>query len=407
MTPRARLSLSHWIWLGLIAGIVCGMVAPRVASASAILAQTFVRLLQMLVVPLVVSSLLVGIGGRRDRSSLGRLLALTLVYFVIVTSVAGVMGLAAADGFQPGRVPTLAGAPHAAAPEPATSLAATFIDTLVPASAVQAMAVNNLLGIVFFTVLLSIGVAAVAPRAQAIVDLASAVSAAMIRVTAYVMWIAPIGVFGAAASSVGTFGLEGLRPFLKLLVVAYAALAVFAVLLFVVVSRLARFPLRPFLRALGAPLLLAFSTASGAAALPGAMEGLERWGASERVTSFVLPLGYSFNLAGTALYLPLVTVFWAQMQGVSLSWGQQAAILAYLLLVIRGLPSVPRALFLVWGAALAQFHLPPEGVVVLLGIDPLIDMARTVVNVAGNCLAVAAIDRWQEPAAVRDAGAAI
>ena len=204
---------------------------------------------------------------------------------------------------------------------------------------------------------------------------------------------APVAVFAASAAVVAGSGGAGLRAFLALLVAGYAAILGFGALLLVASSQAGRFGAAGFVRALASPLLLAFSTASGAAALPGAMEALERWGASRRSISFVLPLGYSFNLTGTSVYLPLVTLFWAQLNGVALGWADQAMLVATVLVVVRGLPPVPRALFLVWGGILTQFHLPPEGLVIMLGIDPLLDMARTVVNVGGNCLAVATLAR--------------
>ena len=260
----------------------------------------------------------------------------------------------------------------------------------------QAASSNNLLGVVFFSVLFGLGLRATAPRSELLISACSGLAAVMIRITHWIMWTAPFGVMGAAASLVSGAGIEGLGPFLNLLVVSYLTLAVFIIFLLIATSLLARFPLIPFLRSLVDVFVLAFSTASSTAVLPLAFERLEQWGASRRTVSFVLPLGYSFNLSGTSVYLPLVTLFWVQLNGLSLSWADQIWMLGSVLILVRGIPTVPRGFFFVWGALLAQFNLPLEGAMIVLGIDPLIDMARTVVNVAGNCLAVAVVDRAQK-----------
>ena len=272
----------------------------------------------------------------------------------------------------------------------------SFVETLIPTSIFQAFHANNLMALVLFTVAFGLALRSVAPRGDFILKGCEALSAIMFRLTEYVMWVAPLGVLGAMAATVSRTGFEGLKPFLALLFTAYLAELAFVLVFFTATAVIFRFSIIKFMRKMSDALILAYSTASGAAALPAAMERLEEWGASRRVVSFVLPLGYSFNLTGIALYLPMVTIFWAQFNGVALSFYDQAVLLAYVLIVIRGLPPVPRAFFLVWAALLARFDLPPEGLVILLAVDPLIDMARTIVNVGGNCLAVAALDRWEK-----------
>ncbi len=389
---RSRLSLTTLILVALVAGLVAGAVAPGPSAHLTVVSRLFVRLLQMLVAPLVFSTLAAGIAASARTASLRRIAAAALVYFVAATFVAALVGLAAGHALAP-FVPVAP--PAGVAPAPLSpAVAPSFADTLIPSSIVQAMAENNLLAVVFFTVLFALAVRAIGDdKAEPVRRLLDSLAAVMLRLTTGVMWTAPVAVFAASAAVVAGSGGAGLRAFLALLVAGYAAILGFGALLLVVSSRAGRFGAAGFVRALASPLLLAFSTASGAAALPGAMEALERWGASRRSISFVLPLGYSFNLTGTSVYLPLVTLFWAQLNGVALGWADQAMLVATVLVVVRGLPPVPRALFLVWGGILTQFHLPPEGLVIMLGIDPLLDMARTVVNVGGNCLAVATLAR--------------
>ncbi len=392
MATRVRPSLTTLILVALVAGLLVGAVAPGPSAHLAIVSRLFVRLLQMLVAPLVFSTLAAGLASMARAAALRRIAVGALVYFVAATLVAALVGVAAAHALAP-LVPVAPPAGvHAAPPVPAD--APSFADTLIPSSIVAAMADNNLLAVVFFTVLFALAVRATGDEAGApLRRLLDSLAAAMLKLTAGVMWTAPAAVFAASAAVVAGSGGAGLRAFLALLVVGYAAILGFGVVLVAASSVAGRFGAAGFLRALASPLVLAFSTASGAAALPGAMESLERWGASRRLISFVLPLGYSFNLTGTAVYLPLVTLFWARLNGIALGWGDQAMLVATVMVVVRGLPPVPRALFLVWGGMLAQFHLPPEGLVIMLGIDPLLDMARTVVNVGGNCLAVATLAR--------------
>lgn len=392
---RIRLSLTQWILVAVVLGVVLGSASPELAVKTGILSKIFIRLLQMLVVPLVFSTLVAGIATRSDGGSLKRVTVLAVVFFAVGTTLAASIGLLAANWFRPGTGAQLSGGASGLAASPTNGPAASFVERLIPVSVGQAMVGNDLLGLVFFTVLFALALRGVGADGDLLVRGSAALAGVMSRLTARLMWFAPFGVLGASAEAVGRFGLEGLRPFAKLLVAAYAAMFLFAVVFFVLTSLLARFRLTGFLRAIGDVLLLAFSTASGAAALPAAFDRLERWGAARRIISFVLPLGYSFNLTGTAVYLPLVTVFWAQIHGITLSWQDQGMLLGYTLVIIRGIPSVPRALFLIWGALLAQLHLPLEGTAILLAVDPVIDMARTAVNVGGNCMAVAAIDRWE------------
>ncbi len=389
---RPRVTLTHLILLALAAGLIIGALAPGPSASLAGLARLFVRLLQLIVVPLVFSTLTAGVAGSSRAAALRRLALGALAYFVLATLVATAVGLAAGNLIQPWLPATPLQAGSAAAGGAAEVPA--FTDTLVPTSVVGAMASNNLLGVVFFAVIFALALRPIRDGAGApVMRLVDGLAAVMMRLTTGVMWAAPVAVFAASAAAVARTGWSGLGAVLALVVAAYGSLLLFGSVLLLVSSRIGRFPVAGFLRATGSAILLAFSTASSAAALPGAMEELERWGASRRSIGFVLPLGFSFNLAGTALYLPLGILFWAGLNGITLGWSDQLMLGATSFVLVRGLPPIPRGLFLVLGGMLAQFGLPPEGVVIMLGIDPLLDMARTGINLGGNCLAVATLAR--------------
>ena len=388
------MTLTRSILLGLGLGIIIGIFLPEAGSALSVLSVIFVRLLQMLVVPLVFSNLVVGIAGAKGGDSFKWLLIRAVIFFALATTVAAVIGIVGANLLEPGVRSGAKLETQLDVNSISDSSRPPFVETLIPTSVVQAMSRNNLIALVLFTVAFGFALRSVADQGNVILKGCESLAAVMFRMTGYVMWVAPFGVMGATASTVAQTGWEGMRPFLALLITAYAAEACFVLLFFVSASLIAGFSLIGLLKTLRDALLLAFTTASGAAALPVAMERLKEWGASHRIVSFVLPLGYSFNLTGIALYLPMVTIFWAQFNNIRLSWEDQFVLLVYVLIVIRGIPSVPRGFFLVWAVILTRLVLPPEGLLILLAVDPLIDMARTVVNVGGNCLAVAVLDRW-------------
>jgi len=400
--PTRRPSLTSLILAALVTGATFGAIAPGPAAMLGGVSRLFVRLLQMLVAPLVFSTLAAGVAGGARTGSFRRLIVGAVIYFAFATLLAATVGLVAGNLL----LPYVPASPPAGVTAPLQTSAElpSFADTLIPASVVRAMADNNLLAVVFFTVLFALALRAVDDETAAPVRrLLDSLAAVMMRLTSGVMWTAPVAVFAASAAVVATTGEAGLRAFLALVMASYAAILGFGVLLLVASSRVGGFGMIGFVRAVGSALLLAFTTASSAAALPGAMEELERWGATRRTISFVLPLGFSFNLTGTAVYLPLVTLFWAGLNGVALDGYAQLALLGAVLVVIRGLPPIPRALFLVWGGLLAQLGLPPEGVVIMIGIDPLLDMARTLVNLGGNCLAVATLNRLDGDPSGREA----
>jgi proton glutamate symport protein len=340
--------------------------------------------------------------GGGDLKRMGRIGVKAIVYFEIVTTAALFLGLAAVNLVRPGvGVPIERTAAEAAvAPAPAT--ASSLLERVVPASIVDAMARNDALQIVVFAFLFGAACAAVGAKAQPVASFCAALAEVMFRYTRYVMVLAPLGVGAALAVTVGSKGLGVLFGLGKLILTMYASLAVFVVVVLGAVLAVARIPLAGFYRAVREPFLIAFSTASSEAALPLALENMELFGVPKHIVGFVIPTGYSFNLDGSTLYLSLASVFVAQAAGVNLSFGQQLLMMLTLMLTSKGLAGVPRAALVILAGTLTTFHLPMEGAAVLLGVDALMDMARTSINVIGNCLASAVVARWEGYRLVRN-----
>jgi proton glutamate symport protein len=395
-----RPSQSQLIILGLLVGIVAGALVSRFAPARAELfrpfAALFLRLIKMIVAPLIFASLVAGVGGAgADGRRVGRMGFRAIVYFEIVTALALVVGLAAVNLTKPGVGVTL---PPAAGVVEVTTHPQTWDQVLlhaVPESIVQALAQNDVLQIVIFALAFGIAVSRIGEKGKPIVALMESVSEAMFTLTNGIMHYAPVGVGAAIAFTVGKGGLSVLWNLASLVATLYGALVVFLVAVLLPVALIARVPLRAFLRAVKEPALIAFSTASSEAALPRAMETIEALGVPRPIVAFILPLGYSFNLDGSTLYLSLASIFVAQAAGVHLTVGQQATMLLTLMLTSKGVAGVARASLVVLAATLGAYHLPLEGVTLILGVDTLMDMARTTVNVIGNCLATVVIARWE------------
>jgi proton glutamate symport protein len=396
--PR-RPTQSQLILFGLCAGIVVGAIVSKVAPARADLFRPFgtlfLRLIKMIVAPLIFSSLVAGVAGAGRGKHVGRMGLKAIVYFEIVTSLALVVGLVAVNVVKPGVgvvLPAATGAPEVTA-QPQTW--DQILLHAVPESIVQALAQNDVLQIVVFALAFALAVGAIGEKGRPIVALAESVTEAMFTLTNYVMLYAPIGVGAAIAYTVGHGGLAVLWNLAALVATLYGALVVFLVGVLLPVALLTRVPLRRFLRAVKEPALIAFSTASSEAALPRAMETIEELGVPRRIVAFILPLGYSFNLDGSTLYQSLAAMFVAQAAGVHLTVGQQVTMLLTLMLTSKGIAGVARASLVVLAATLGAFHLPLEGVTLILGVDTLMDMARTMVNVVGNCLATVVVARWE------------
>jgi proton glutamate symport protein len=337
---------------------------------------------------------MVGIAGTGNVKTMGRIGGKAVLYFEVVTTVALFVGLGAANLVQPGvGVQLQKGAePGVAA---ANSGLAQILEHTFPVSIIDSMARGEVLQIVVFTFMFGAACAAIGSRARPVVEFCESLSEVMFRYTGYVMLFAPFGVFGAMAATIGDKGLGVLVNLGKLVLTLYGALAFFVVIVLGVVTAVARIPLKRFIRYVREPYLIAFSTASSEAALPRALENMERFGVPKHIVAFVLPTGYSFNLDGSTLYLSLAAMFVAQAAGVHLGFGTQIVMMLTLMLTSKGVAGVPRASLVILAGTLATFGLPLEGIAVILGVDTLMDMGRTSVNLLGNCLATAVVARWE------------
>ncbi|MDQ6665606.1 MAG: cation:dicarboxylase symporter family transporter [Acidobacteriota bacterium] len=390
-----RISLTGWIFIGMAAGIALGIFTPAFAIQLAPVSNVFLRLIRSIIAPLIFGTLVYGIAGAGDIRQMGRIGLKAIVYFEVITTLALFIGLAAVNLLRPGSgvVLTRTGA-EAALPQTHPSLGAV-LDHVFPASIIDAMARGDVLQIVVFAFVFGAACSAIGAKARPVVAFCESLAEVMFRYTNYVMYLAPFGVSAAIAVTVGTKGVAVLFGLGKLIGAMYAALLVFVVFVFGAVIALARIPLRRFYIAVRQPFLIAFSTASSEAALPLALENMEKFGVPKHIVAFVLPTGYSFNLDGSTLYLSLASVFVAQAAGVEMPLGEQLLMLLTLMLTSKGVAGVPRAALVILAGTLASFQLPMEGIAVLLGVDALLDMARTSVNVLGNCLASAVVARWE------------
>jgi proton glutamate symport protein len=391
---RIRLSLTAWIFIGMAVGIILGIAAPGFASQLAPVSNIFLRLIRSIIAPLIFATLVYGIAGSGDLKRMGRIGLKAIIYFEVVTTAALFLGLGAVNLVRPG-----AGLKLTAAAEPAIVQAkptlGSSLEQVFPASIIDAMARGDVLEIVVFAFLFGAACAAIGTKAKPVVAFCESLSEVMFRYTNYVMYLAPLGVAAAIAVTVAGKGSGVLFSLGKLILTMYAAQIVFVGLVLGSVVALFRIPAGAFFRAVREPFLIAFSTASSEAALPRALENMERFGVPPHIVAFVLPTGYSFNADGSTLYLSLASVFVAQAAGMDLTLGQQLLMMLTLMLSSKGVAGVPRQALVILAGTLSSFHLPMEGVAVLLGIDAVMDMARTSVNVLGNCLASAVVARWE------------
>ncbi|HVG26014.1 MAG TPA: cation:dicarboxylase symporter family transporter [Acidobacteriaceae bacterium] len=392
-----RKSLTAWIFVAMVAGAELGFDAPRTAIAMRVLSDIFLRLIKTIVAPLILATLVVGIAGHGDLKSVGRMGVKSLIYFEVVTTLALGIGLLAINLTKAGvglAIPAASGAAPVAAPPPAHWT--DFLLHIFPENLAKSIAEGQILQVAVFAVIFGIALATLSEAKRApVLRLCESLAEVMFRFTNVVMYFAPLGVGAAMAYTVGNMGLGVLVNLGKLLLTLYGALAVFALVVLLPAALLFRVPIAGFLAAVAEPATIAFATSTSEAALPRAMEQMEAFGVPRRVVAFVIPAGYSFNLDGSTLYLAVASIFVAQAAGIHLSVGQQLVMMATLVLTSKGVAGVPRATLVVLLATAATFHLPLEPIFVILGIDALADMARTMTNVVGNCLASAVVAQWE------------
>ncbi|HEY9218242.1 MAG TPA: dicarboxylate/amino acid:cation symporter [Phenylobacterium sp.] len=387
--------------LGVLVGWACNQFldpaqAKAVAGNLSIVTDVFLRLIKMIIAPLVFATLVSGIAHMEDAAQIGRVGIKTMGWFITASIVSLTIGLLMVHLLQPGVGLALSPPEGAAAAVDVSKFTLKeFITHLVPTSIVKAMADNEILQIVIFSVFVGTAVAAVDDKAPAVLELVEQVTAIMLKVTGYVMKTAPLAIFAALASTVATQGLEVLVAYGRFVGGFYLSLGLLWALLIGVGVMFVGPRMLRLIGAIRSPALLAFSTASSEAAYPRTLEELQKWGISRRVASFVLPLGYSFNLDGSMMYCTFATLFIAQAYGIEMSIGQQVTMLALLMVTSKGMAGVPRASLVVIAATLAYFDLPEAGLLLILAVDHLLDMGRSATNVVGNSVAAAVVAKWE------------
>ncbi|WP_316572746.1 glutamate/aspartate:proton symporter GltP [Neobacillus sp. YIM B06451] len=401
-----RIGLAWQILIGLIVGIAVGAVFYQNPSVQAYLqpiGTIFIRLIKMIVVPIVISSIIVGVAGVGDIKKLGKLGGKTLLYFEIITTIAIIVGLLAANIFQPGTGIDMGsltkgdiGSYMSTTEEVKShSMADTFIN-IVPTNIIDSLARGDMLAIIFFSVFFGLGVAAIGERGKPVLAFFQGTADAMFYVTNQIMKFAPFGVFALIGVTVSKFGVSSLVPLSKLVILTYGTMVFFVLVILGLTARIFKINIFHLFTILKDELILAYSTASSETVLPKLMEKMEKYGCPKAITSFVIPTGYSFNLDGSTLYQALAAIFIAQMYGIDLSLGQQISLLLVLMVTSKGIAGVPGVSFVVLLATLGTVGIPLEGLAFIAGIDRILDMARTAVNVVGNSLAAIVMSKWEK-----------
>ena len=391
-----RRSLTAWIFVGMLIGAEVGHDFSSVSTQMRVLALIFLRLIKAIIAPLLFGTLVVGIAGHSNLRQVGRLGLRSIIYFEIVTTIALVIGLAAINLTKPGigvQLPTITASETTGIAK--LSAEETILHAF-PENIAKAVADNAVLQVVVFSLIFAIALALIPEnKRRPMLVFCESLVETMFKFTNIVMLFAPIGVGAAVAYTVANTGLAVLSSLLKLLVTYYVALLVFVLGVLLPIAHLFRVPVRGFARAVAEPVTIAFATTSSEAALPRAMEEMEGFGVPRQIVAFVIPTGYSFNMDGGCLYLSVAAIFVAQVAGIHLSLGQQLTILLALMLTSKGIAGVSRGAFVVLMATAASLGLPSAPLFLLLGVDPLLDMGRTAVNVLGNCLASVVMAKWQ------------
>lgn len=376
-------------------GILAGHMFPEFGKALSPVSTIFIRMIKSIIAPLLFATLVVGIAGSGSAKAMGRIGLKSIIYFEIVTTIALFLGLGAVNLVKPGLGISLAKASAETGLPQAKASLITMLEHTFPSSIFDAMAKGEVLQMVVFCFLFGTACTMLGAKAEPVVRFLQSLADIMFEYTKYVMYLAPFGVGAAMAAVVGSKGIGVLVGLGKLILTLYGALLIFVVIVLGAVMVICKIPVKRFIHWVKEPYILAFSTASSEAALPLALENMEKFGVPRHIVSFVLPTGYSFNLDGTTLYLSLASVFVAQAAGVHLSFGEQLMMMLTLMLTSKGVAAVPRASLVILAGTLATFNLPMEGIALLLGVDTLMDMARTSVNLLGNCLASAVVARWE------------
>ena len=410
---KMKLSLAWQIVIALILGVAVGAFLHesteyREALINNLLhplGSIFINLIKMIVIPLVVSMLILGIANAGGTKSLGKLGFRTMVYFEVITTIAIIVGLVAANVFQPGvgidmsTLTTTDVSQYEQTTQQVNNQAHGLVNTilsLIPSNIFAAMDSGQMLPIIFFAVIFGIGLGSLTRETkQPLLDVLKSISETMFKVTHMIMMFAPFGVFGLIAATMASFGFSSLLPLLKLAVVVYGAIFFFIFVILGFVAKFCGFNILTLIKILKDELILAFSTASSETVLPRMMEKMEAYGAPKSVTSFVIPIGYSFNLDGSTLYQSIAAIFIAQLYGIDLSLTQQLVLVVTLMITSKGIAGVPGVSFVVLLATLGSVGIPLEGLAFIAGIDRILDMGRTVVNVIGNALAVLVISKWE------------
>jgi proton glutamate symport protein len=391
-----RPSLTSWIFIALIVGALLGILAPGFARDLAPVSNIFLRLIKSIVGPLLFGTLVYGIASAGELRTMGRIAVKSLVYFEVVTTLALFIGLVAVNTLRPGVGMTIASTGTAPSATGKSVSLTQVLEHAIPQNIFESLSQNDVLQMVVFFFLFGAACASIGSKAQPVVNFAGAVAEVMFRYTKYVMYVAPFGVGAAIAVTIGSKGIGVLFGLGKLVAALYVALGVFVALVLIPTLVLARVPLVSFWRAVRQPFLIAFSTASSEAALAPALENMERFGVPKHIVGFVLPTGYSFNLTGSTVYVSLASLFIAQAAGIHMPIATQITMMLTLMLTSKGVAGVPRGGLVLLTATVASFQLPAEGITIILGVDAILDMARTSVNVLGNCAATAVVARWEQ-----------
>src|SRR6204780_5417090 len=390
-------SLTYWIFFSMLLGGEIGLDRPQLAEHLRVLSDIFLRLIKVIVAPLILGTLVTGIAGHGNLRSVGRIGLKSLVYFEIVTTLALLIGLGAINLSRAGEGLAMTAPVAESSPGAAPMHWDDFLLHVFPENIAKSVAENQILQVAVFSVLFGIALARISESRRApMLSFCESLTATMFAFTNLVMYFAPIGVGAAMAYTVGHMGIAVLLPLGKLLLTGYGALGFFLLVVLLPIALFARLPIGRFVRAVAEPATIAFATSTSEAALPRAMECMEAFGVPRRIVAFVIPAGYSFNLDGSTLYLAVASIFVAQVAGIHLTWLQQLFMVFTLMVTSKGVAGVPRAVLVVLLATAATFHLPTEPIFIILGIDTLMAMARTAVNVIGNCLACAVIARWED-----------